>query len=518
VSITSNPRGTAQLLAAQAEAGISPFRMLIVGQIGSGGSATGGAVYQDVQDKSNSEIDALFGEDDLSNRIIRARQITGGRVSIWVIGLTAAAGTAATADLVFAGTSTEAGTITIKAIDGNLFTDTISVASGEAAATTAANVEAALDAFNRFPATASLSTATVTLTANDVGTIPNKYTVEITGVPAGLTVNGNAEEDRVQFASGATDPSTSGIFDLVGTTRFHAVLWPWESDYTEVQTFLEARNTINNAFLHGVAFIGLDDTEANLTVAVAALNSPNLVFMGNEQLSGVASIITPPDWRAVEFASIEGLRLTEDAPIGSYVINATPLDSVGGPALASLPYFNTPLAKTNVTDPALLFDDTEQAGLADEGFTIVGVNEAANTMIMGPVVTTYKTNASGDEDVSFKYLNYVRTGYLALELFYNTMKTEYRQFRLTDGDLVAGRSITNARQLRSRFEGLFKELGGEDYVLVQSGDVAEQFFSDNLSVTVDVAAGSATFAGQLPIVTQLRSFSISFQLTFTVGG
>ena len=93
----------------------------------------------------------------------------------------------------------------------------------------------------------------ITLTANDVGTTPNKYTVEHVNIPAGITVNTNVTTDRVQFSSGATDPTLTGFFDDVASTRFHTISWPWEADFSEVQDFLEARNIINNAFLHGVA-------------------------------------------------------------------------------------------------------------------------------------------------------------------------------------------------------------------------------------------------------------------------
>jgi hypothetical protein len=382
-------------------------------------------------------------------------------------------------------------------------------------------IEAALDALNRFPAIASLATATVTLTATDLGTLPNKFVVESLNIPAGLTINTNVGTDKVQFTSGATDPTTTGVFDTAGSTRFHTVLWPWESDFQEVQDFLEARNVIDNAFLQGVALIGFDDTEANITAKVnggTPLNSLNLLFVGNRVASGIAAIVTPPDWRTAEFAAIEGLRLTEDAAISPYVTVTSPRDNVGGPGTASLAYYNTPLALTDITDSSVLFDDTEQKNLRDDGFTIIGVNPSKTGMITGEVVTTYKKNDVGDDDTSFKFLNYVRTGYLALELYYKTLKSEYSQFRLTEGELVGGRSITNQQQLEGRALALYRTLSGPDWTLLQAGSVAEQFFFDALTVTVDIAEGKITLSGQLPIVTQLREATITFQLAFSIGG
>lgn len=522
MGVTSNPRVTAQLLAAIGEPGVDPFRLLIVGQTGDDGNAVDGTFYEDVQDLTNAEIESLFGTTGgLLNRILRARGIAGGLYSIWVLPLAPAAGTAATADLVVAGTATEAGTITIKAIDGNDFTITVAVANGAAAATVATAIEAAFDALNRFPAVASLATATVTLTATDLGTIPNKFVVESLNIPAGLTINTNASTDKVQFTSGATDPTTTGVFDTAGTARFHTILWPWESDFQEVQDFLEARNVINNAFLQGVAMIGFDDTEANITAKVnggTPLNSLNLIFMGNRVASGIAAIVSPPDWRAAEFGAIEGLRLTEDASISQYVTVTSPRDTVGGPGTASLGLYNTPLALTDVTDSSVLFDETEQRNLKDDGFTIIGVNPSKTEMIMAEVVSTYKFDGVGDDDNSFKFLNFIRTGYLALELYYNTLKDEYSQFRLTEGELVGGRAITNQTQLEGRALALYRTLSGPDFTLVQAGSAAEQFFFANLTITVDISEGSVTLSGQLPIVTQFREATITFQLSFSIGG
>lgn len=515
---TNNPYVTAQLLAADAELQDDPWRVLIVGQLGTDATGTAGKYYSDIQNYTNDQLSDLFGtEGELINRILRCRRIANGLFSIGVIALTAASGTAATADLVFAGTATEDGTITVKPIDYENFEFTLDVTEDETAATLAAAVQTELDALDYFPATTSLSTATLTLTANDVGTLPNKWAVEITGLPAGLTLNSNTGTDRVQFSDGATDPDNSGIFDVVEEVRFQAISWPWEDDYSEVQDFLEDRNTIDNNFLQGVAFIGLDATESGVSSAVSTLNSQNLVFMGNNLYNSVNAIITPPDWMVAEFLAIEGLRMTDDASVADYVTVSSANDVVGGPSLASLAYYNTPMDKTAVTDPTYLFDQDEQTNVIDYGYTLVGVNKNKTSMIMGQVVTTYKYDDNGDDNTSFKYLNYVRTGFKALEYFFNVMKSEYGQFRLTEGDLVQNHAITNADQIQGRLEALYSTLSGEGYVLVQAGNTAETYFHDNLSVTTDLATGKVTISGKLPIVTQFRKAVMTFQLSFDIG-
>jgi len=513
---TSLPKIYAQLLAANAIVGVDPFRILICGQTGTDGTATTLTAIEEVQNKTRAEIKALTGtKSELTMRINRVLDIVKGRVSVWVMPVAPAVGTAATRTITVSGAATEDKTLTAKIIDSQYYSISVDVVSGEAAAAVATKIKAAIDALTDLPATAGIISAAITLTANDLGTIANKFTVKFDNLPAGISIT------EGQFSSGATDPTLTTMFDSLIATRFHSVLFPWSSSSATVKTFLESRNTISNAFLQGVAMIGFDDTEANITSLVngtTPLNSPNLLFIGNRKVSSASVIVTPPDNRAAEFAAIEALRLTTDAPISSYVTVSSPRDQWGGSALASLGLYNTPLAYTSLTAPSSLFSFNEQENLKNDGFTITGVNESKTSMIMGEVVTTYKFNSKGDPDVSFKYLEYIRTGYLALELFYKRLKSDYSQFRLTEGDLISGRAIANAGSIRANCISIFKTLGEKDYVLCQSGGDAEKYFNENLVIETDLANGKVSISGMLPIITQIRQFNLTFQLSFTIGG
>ena len=521
---TSLPSVTQQLLAAIAKIAAQPFRIMINGQIGVGGSAVSGQTYKEVQDLTNDEVFALFGANSyLSNTIQKQRAICKKRYSIWVIALTPAAGTAASLALAYTGAgATEARTMKVKAISEKEFTFNVSIAVGDSPNDVALAVEAWIDALpDYFPASNLVAIDVLTLTASDLGTLGNKYTVVHENIPPGIIVNGNLEESRDQFTSGATDPVVTGIFDNVAATRFHTILWPWETDFSEPNDFLTPRNIISNAFLQGVCYIGLDGTEAEIKAVVngaTPLNSLNLFFMGNRTISGVSGIIEPSDWRIAEFAAIEGLRLTDGASISQYVTVDAPLDNVGGSALASLGYYATPLANTSPVPPELLFDEQEQVNLKADGYTIIGVNESANSVIMGEVVSTYKKDDAGNDDPSFKFLNYIRTGWLILEIYFTTVKTSYKQSRLTEGALVPRRAMANKGSITGKYLGVFKELGGPDFVLCQAGSAAEKTFSDNLVVETDLADGLVSSSGVLPIVTQNRKFDMVWQMAFTIGG
>ena len=523
MSVTSRPGIIAQLLAAAGAVPPDPFRELIVGQLGTDATATDGQIVQDVQSLTDAQVKSLFGtKGDMLNRILKARAISKGRFAIWAIGKTPIAGTAASAALAYAGTATEDRLMVVKPISQKQFSFNVAVVTGDTANDVAVKVKAGFDALvSYFPASNALLIDTLTLTATDSGTLGNKYSVVHENIPAGITVNTNITTSRDQFSSGATDPVLTGIFDDVSATRFHSILWPWETNFTEVNDFLAPRNVINNSFLQGVAMIGLDDTEANIKAVVnggTPLNSQNLFFMGNRVVDGADAIVEPADWRVSEFASIEGLRLTDGSPIAEYVTTTAPLDVVGGPGSASLAYHMTPLALTSPVDPSLLFDGQEQSNLTADGFTIIGVNQSVTSTVMGDVVSTYKFNTLGDPDVSFKYLNYIRTGYLALEVYFKLLKAAYSQSRLTNGTLVAGRAIANESSIKAKYLSIYTLLSGADYVLTQAGSDASKYFFEQLNLTTNVATGLITSSGQLPIVTQIRDFNITFQLNFELGG
>ena len=518
MSVTSNPKTIAQLLAAEAQIGAFPFRSLIVGQIGTDGTATAEQHYDNVERLTNAQVKGLFGtKSELTGRILRAREIILGRSPLSVIGLDeSGTGVAAELDITVTGTATEDGILTFKAIDDDRYTFNVDVLEGDLANDVALAIKAKIDDLIAFPATAgAVALGVFTLTANDLGTIPNKFTVSNINSVAGLTVVAG------QFSSGANDPVTTTIFDNVQEVRFHAISWPWENDFAVVDTLLDSRQVFNNDVLQGVAYIGYDDTEANITDKVngtTPLNTMNLIFMGNRAVTGVNQIVTPPDWRAAEFMAIEAMRLTDGVPIAEYVTTSAPADVIGGTGSASLAYYNTPLARTDIANASNLFSGTAQNNLLSDGYTIIGVNSSNTTAIMGQVVSTYKFDKIGNPDNSFKFLNYIRTGYYALELFFRTLKSINSQARLTEGDIVANRIIRNKKAIEGQCIDIYTLLSSQDYMLTMAGQEATKYFNTNLQVDLDIQNGIVTISGKLPIVTQIRTINISFQLSFSISG
>jgi len=431
---------------------------------------------------------------------------------------TAVAGTStkvkAAATLVVTGTATEASNISLSILSSKLFKQTIAVASGDIHTVVSAAIETAF-ADVAAPFTVDDVSGTVTITASDYGTIGNAYGLEITGIPAGISIAVTG------FASGVTAPTVTGLFTLIGNRRYQGILWPKDllASVAIVTTLLDARFNMSNEVLDGVAFMGYSNSLQNTITLVEALNSQSLVVMGNILTTGNSyksgpEIVHPLDFSVAEFMGIRSRRLSDGASIASVVTTNAFGDQFGGMSLASLPYFNTPLAGTPVTESVNLFTFADQATLNTEGYSVVGPNRTLTNTIAGALVTTYKTDEAGNDDVSFKYLNYVDTASVCREFLFNNLKALFVQARLTDGDLIANKSMENAVSIKAAFKRLLSDL--QDEALVRKGREADKIIDQYLTVEIVLEDRTATINSVLPIVTQLEQINVPLRLTFEV--
>jgi len=518
-TVTSNPKVNIQLLPAALVDAFEDRRDIVFGQIGASGTAVDGALNVDVHTLTTAEIKTLFGDDTfLTNQILAWLASNESKSPLDVIGKDPAGGaTAATGVITFTGAATSDGEYLITFVDEEQYEVTVSVTSGDSVTDIGDALVTAVATLTDPVFSVANVAGAVTATAKDAGTVGNDYGIKVEGVVPGVTVALTA------WTGGATDPTLTGILDPIDGVRYTGALWPeaWASNLSVIETEFESRFNASNAILDGTIFHGLTDTYANIITALASQNSQTVVMMGAPKLALDAhtgpAVLRPADWVAAEFAGIRARRLTTDAPIADYIITTSGgLDAFGGPSLASLPYFNTPLSDTPVTPSVNLFTATEQDELEDDGFTTYGVNSAQNFMIMGPVVTNWTTDAGGNPNDSFHYLNYVDTGSACREIFFRVLKSTYAQSRLTEGDLIPGRSMANAESIKAELLRIYRVLA--DLALTQAGREAESFFSTNTTVTVSLAERKATIVGPLPIVTQLGLINYSLQLSFTITG
>lgn len=510
----SNPVVNLSILNAALIPQAQPQRVLIVGQKTSAGSATSGALVQNIQNDGSE--DDLFGDRSQIANMIRVFKRINKFTRVDAISLSDnGSGVAATGTIVFTASTPEAGEL-IFSIGSTDYTYTVEVATTSTATSLGDDLVAAITADANAPFTAANASGTVTITAANKGTQGNNIGFKVSGTVSGVTVTLTA------MASGAANPSLTGLFDPVSNIRYQTIVYPVEFTLSVLTTnFLDERFNVNNQVLDGVGIITSTDSFADLKTLGNANNTQNLVILGNQEVSTTTfkggAIFEMPDNISAYFAALRSLRLTIDVNISRYVVGGLSLDQFGGPALATLPYFNTPVPYLPLIDPANEFTQEEIDELLETGVSVMGNNIGNTEIICGEIATTYKTDVGGNPDLSYKYLNYVDTISAIREYYFNALKVDCRQSRLTEGDLIPNRKMHNAASIAALCVGYFKTLSGDGYVLMEAGEDALQFFKDNLVIVINKAAGSASITMKAPIVTQLREIIGTIQIAFSTN-
>ena len=510
------PQVTLNIVPAQTTISNNAQKVLFVGQMTSSGTAIAGALTSDIG--NDGEWDGLFGKTSILAQMIRSARAINAQTQFDAIALADnSGGTAATGTLAFTGTATATGTLNIAIGSGFNYAIPVSVTSGDTAATVATAFTAAVNALTNAPFTAGDSMATVTITCVHKGLVGNKIGYKVVNGIAGIAIA------LTLPTNGATNPSLTNIFNVIDSERYQTIVWPETYTLSTLTTFLNTRFNINNILLDGVGIQTICDTYSNLITAGNAQNSQSLVILPNLLLSNTAQVggalIEFSDVLSSQLAAIRSLRLTDGSDISQYVIATSGAsDTVGGAAIASLPYFNTPFNNLALIDVGLDFTFSEIEALKAAGISSIGNNTPRTSIIAGEMVTTNKTDASGNVQTTFKYLNAVDTSVTVREYFFNNLRARFAQSRLTNGDLIPNRNIANQAAIQSFLDKLYNDLSGESFVLVQAGNDAKKYFKSNRSVSLDLTSGTVTINMLIPIVTQLRQIIATMQISFSTEG
>lgn len=511
------------LISAQQRVQNDSQKILFVGQMTASGTATSGQLYENID--NNNEQDGLFGKNSMLATMIRAAKYHNKISRIDAIPLADnGAGSQAAGAVVFTGTATAAGTITVTIGSKGTVPQlshiySISVIATDTPTAIGDKLVAAITADTTSPVTAINTTGSVALTAVHKGTEGNFIGISVSGSAASVTYSVTG------MTGGDTDPSLTTLFDVVGDTRYQTIVYPSYVRAT-AKTFLDARFNVDKKILDGVGIDCMTDTAANIVTAANANNSQSIAIIANKKIatplafydgSGIFEIDTII---AAQIAAIRALRLTEDVNISSYV-SATygAKDAFGGMHIASLPYFNTIIPTLPLEDSDKDFTDSEISALTTAGATTIGNNVANTHVVMGTTLTTYKTDGAGDADVSFKYLEYVDAEVTCREYFFDNLRARFSQSRLTNGDIMVGYNMANEQVIKSFITGLYVDLAEKALVRIgkdiDTGADWLTYFKQNLVVTLDLALGKATVTMLLPIVTQLRSIVMTMQVDFS---
>jgi phage tail sheath gpL-like len=491
-----------------------PQKVLFIGQMTAAATATTGELQTSIGNAS--EENGLFGIDSMLAGMIRAGKIINGQTRFDAIGLDDnGAGTAAAGAVVFAtGPATEAGTFTVTIGSDANHKYEIAVADTDTVTTVGDALVTAITADTKAPFSGINTAGSVAITFGHKGTVGNSMTLKVEGTVAGITHSVTA------MTGGATDPVITTLFDVIDGERYQTIVWPSEYGYTAVTAELDPKFNPTNDILDGVAISGETDTFANLKIAGNAENSLSLNILGNKIVNDTSykgsALLEFNYVMSSQFAAVRSLRLTEGASIARYVISTFGArDSFGGPAIASLPYFNTPFFELPQVPVGKGFTKIEVEELQPAGVSALGNNRAGNTVIAGEMVTTRKTDSAGNPEKTFKFLNNVDTSVTIREFMFNNLKARFAQSRLTEGDLVPNRNMANQGVIEAFTDGLYSTLSGEDYVLTQAGKDALKYFKANRSVTLNMEDGEVTVIMKTPIVVQLRKMIVNMQISFS---
>jgi phage tail sheath gpL-like len=348
------------------------------------------------------------------------------------------------------------------------------------------------------------------LTAKHFGTVGNAVGLAASGSVAGLTVT------LTGMSGGATDPSLTAAINAIQDKRYQIVVVPSGWDVTALKTELESRWVADNRVLDGQLFQAKTDSFANILAFGNAENSKHTTFLGFKKTT-VSNEYDAPEYFALDYgvaayvAGVIALRLTDGALIGDILASNVDAarDVFGGSHSASLPFHNTLVSTLNPSDKDG-FTGTEIAQLDDAGVAVIGNNNADNAVVLGTMVTSYKTDNAGNPDDTFKYLNGKLTDSLSREIYFNNYKARYSQARLTRGAIKAGYIEANVPAIRAFCVEVYNTLS--DLRLGEEGAEAVQFFRDNLVVEIqDFAAGKVFISMEYKRAGQVRQIDFTIQ-------
>jgi len=516
-TVIREPEVTIALVSSDTLVGNKPQRILAIGQKLAGGTAVSGALVTQIQ--NDNSWDTLFGAKSMLSGQCRnvRRYNTVTRLDAIALDDNGSA-VQATGTMTIAGTAaTVAGLITFYIGSKVDYRFQIPVAVGDTPSIVATTLTIAINAHATVPVTCSNTAGAITITAENGGTVGNTIGLELSV----KNVVGLSAVVATPMSGGLIDPSFTGLFDVIEDERYQTYLWAYTDDIDTIKNELDSRWNVSNNILDGVAFMLVDDTLSGALATLDALNSQSLCVFADEFVNTAThkggAILEIPYATAAQIASISALRLTDGAAIGRFVIaRQGGLDRFGSSALASLPFFNTPIPDLPLMNVKDGWTAPEQEFIKQSGGSIVGNNISNNEVLLGEVLTTYKTDVASNPDITFKYLEYVQTSSNIREFYFNNLKARFAQSRLTEGALIAGRAMANGAVIEAFCTQLYQQLA--NIVLVQDGETALKFYKQNLLVTLDLAQGKATVQMIVPIVTQLRVILATIQIAFTAEG
>lgn len=399
-------------------------RILVVGQRFTSGSVAAGVPTRVL---SAAQAEENFGRGSMLSAMLAALKAANTYTDCWAVALDdLGAGNAATGTITLGGAPTEAGTLNVY-IGAQLVQ--VGVASAQAPGSVATALAAAINALTSLPVTAAAVGAVVTLTFRHKGEVGNTLDVRLnyyTGqrTPKGLTAA------VVVMSGGTGNPDLQGAITAIGDEQFHTVVMP----YTDASNLAKLEGMLATRFgpmvqKEGHAFTAAAGTHGAISTLGDSRNSPHLTIMGAGKSPTPVYV-----WAAVAGA----VDAYESDP-------ARPRQTLLLPGVL----------------PAAIADrytrDERNLHLFD-GISTSTVDAGGNVLIER-LITTYKTNAFGVEDISYLDVETMRTiAYLRFSVRARIALKFPRHKLANDGTRFgAGQAIVTPNVIRAELVALFAQ-------------------------------------------------------------
>lgn len=421
-----------------------PYKGLILGQKLSAGTATVNALYSV---NSAQEAKNLFGAGSMLHNMAQIYFKDTRITDLTMAAVTEPSGAKSAGDVTFTGTATASGTINLLVAGKPV---TVAVAVGDDGTDIAAAVVSAITAKTDLPVSAAVNgvdDTQVDVTAKNEGVtgdglrIYNNFFAGET-TPAGITVSISA------LSSGSGVPSLTNVISAMGETHYNCILNPWidSTTFTTVNTELDSRGDANRQ-IEAISFSALADTVSTANTLGNSLNS--------------------------EFISITNIK---GCPNPGYEIAAAKMKQVmvHGAEDPARPFHTLELV--GITAPRVedRLTPAERESHLHNGISVATVVDGGKVQIER-LITTYKTNAAGADDVSYLNVNTMLTlSYIRYD-FRNSLYLKFPRHKLADvtDRVAAGQPVLTPKIGKAHAIDKFRSW--EEKVLVENID---QFKSD----------------------------------------
>ena len=358
----------------------NPHRVLLLGLKLAGGTAVEGQIYPMYQPLDG---DAPFGANSQLSEMVRTFKRVNTVAAVFAMALNeASGGVAATGSILFAGTTTKAGPLTIRVGDKRI---TASLPSNTAAAAAVTALNTAYANVARTCMTAAASTATLNLTARSKGTHGNEVTVAVESMPPGLTAT------VTQPSGGATDPDVNVAVTALDEQKYDTIV----TAFSGAANMLILENEMERRWgplvkQPGMIHASKAGTPGTLSTYGSSRNSQYSSVMG----SGLSP--TPPWTWAAQTAARDAQASDTQNP------NA-PRNGLTLPDCEAPPQLTA-------------FDALQRNLLLYDGISTYKVDQSGRVSIER-LITTYQVNTSGQDDATYLSIETLRL----LALIYNEL-------------------------------------------------------------------------------------------------